>query len=207
VSQVTQSLKPSEILPQIRSNALIAVGSNINFREYDVRECILSAVESISQQVGVIRSVSRFYLTPAFPKDSGPDFQNAALVVETSLDPSQLLARLHAIEAAHGRDRSQRWGPRTLDLDLVAMDDKVLPDAETHKSWVDLPLRDQMREVPDQLLLPHPRLAERAFVLVPLAEALSLAGLDWRHPVTGASVTQMLEALPEAEIAEIEAMH
>lgn len=206
MSQEHRKGKIGNNLPQIRSIALIALGSNVNLPEGDATEIILSSVESLKRCAGVIRGVSRLYRTPAFPAGAGPDFCNAAVVIETGLDGEALLARLHLIEAEEGRVRTRRWGPRTLDLDLIALGAEVLPDLATQTSWMDLPLEVQMRRAPDRLVLPHPRLQDRAFVLVPLAEALERAGLDWAHPVLGVSVAEMLAALTPEQIAEVEAL-
>lgn len=84
---------------------------------------------------------------------------------------------------------------RTLDLDLLALGDSVLPDRATQEGWASLPLADQSRLAPDRLVLPHPRLQDRAFVLVPLARVAP----GWRHPVTGLTVADMLAALPQAD--------
>jgi 2-amino-4-hydroxy-6-hydroxymethyldihydropteridine diphosphokinase len=145
----------------------------------------------------MIRAQSRLFSTPAFPPGSGPDYVNAALAVATDLDPEALLGRLHAIEEAFGRRRALRWGPRSLDLDLIAVDDAILPDRATFDAWAALPLAEQMTRAPDRLILPHPRLHERAFVLVPLLDVAP----DWRHPVIGRSVREMCAALP-AELRE-----
>ena len=145
-------------------------------------------------------AVSRLFATPAFPAGSGPDFVNAAVAVETDLPPEAILALLHEIEAETGRERRERWAARTLDLDLIALGDLMRPDRETLSHWIDLPLDQQMQQTPDRLLLPHPRMQDRAFVLVPLSEVVP-AG--WRHPLTGHSVDEMLTALPEAEKAGV----
>jgi 2-amino-4-hydroxy-6-hydroxymethyldihydropteridine diphosphokinase len=109
--------------------------------------------------------------------------------------PADLLALLHRIEARHGRARPARWAGRTLDLDLLAWGDSVLPDAASQDAWRLLPPEEQARRTPDRLILPHPRVQDRAFVLVPLAEVAP----DWVHPRTGQSVAQMLAALPQAD--------
>ena len=142
---------------------------------------------------------SGLYETPCFPKGYGPDYVNAAVVVETGLQPEQILSVLHVIENDFQRERAERWGARSLDLDLAAMGARVAPDKATVQSWIDLPLADQKTTAPDRLILPHPRLQDRAFVLIPLADIAP----DWRHPILGKTVTEMLESLPEAEKAAI----
>jgi 2-amino-4-hydroxy-6-hydroxymethyldihydropteridine diphosphokinase len=142
-----------------------------------------------------IREWSGIYRTPCFPEGAGADFANAVAAIETDLAPRDILSLLHEIEAEFGRERLQRWGQRVLDLDLLALGDLVLPDGDTFLVWRNLPLDRQMNEAPSELILPHPRLHERAFVLVPLNEVAP----DWRHPVLGSSVSEMLTKLPESE--------
>ncbi len=155
----------------------------------------LASIVEIQQHIGRIVSVSRFFRTPAFPPGSGPDFVNAAVLVATAMRPSEVLAALHDIEGAFGRVRETRWGARTLDLDLLIFGDAVVPDRETYLAWKDLPPERQRAAAPDQLILPHPRLQDRAFVLIPLAEIAP----HLTHPVTGRTVAEMADALPQAE--------
>ncbi len=124
---------------------------------------------------------------------------NAAVLVDTALSAPELLEALHAIERDHGRERKERWGARTLDLDLLCLGDEVLPDRATFNAWLGLSPERQRTEAPDRLILPHPRLQDRGFVLIPLGEIAPY----WRHPVTGKTVAQMVEELPEAEKAAI----
>ncbi|TMV71653.1 2-amino-4-hydroxy-6-hydroxymethyldihydropteridine diphosphokinase, partial [Thioclava sp. BHET1] len=106
------------------------------------------------------------------------------------------------VEAAHGRARAARWGGRTLDLDLIAVGDLVAPDAEVQASWRALDPQLQRERAPDRLILPHPRLQDRAFVLVPVADVAP----EWRHPLLGITVRDMLDRLPAADIAGVVAI-
>jgi len=154
---------------QIRSaSAVIALGGNVG----DVRATFKQAIAHIcgmAQAALIARSSD--YATAPWGNEEQPRFINACIEIETSLDPHALLFVLQKIEQKFGRDRSKevRWGPRTLDLDLIAYDDISLQKPE--------------------LTLPHPRLFERAFVLVPLAEIAP------DRQIAGRSVKAALEAL------------
>ncbi|MDW3224576.1 MAG: 2-amino-4-hydroxy-6-hydroxymethyldihydropteridine diphosphokinase [Paracoccaceae bacterium] len=194
--------KASEILPQIRSVALIALGSNRSSVQGDPREAVQKGIQSIVEIYEMIRGVSPLYSTPAFPPGSGPDFVNAVLAIETEDSPEKVIKTLHEIEKRMGRTRETRWGPRTLDLDLIALGSEVRPDRQTHAEWRDLSLEQQLARAPDHLILPHPRAQERAFVLVPLADVAP----GWVHPVLGKTVSEMLAALPEQEKEQVVAL-
>lgn len=175
--------------------ALVALGGNLKSSVGTPAQTLSSALNRLGDSHLDVVSVSRFYSTPCFPAGAGPDYVNAAAVLNGADDPQQMLTVLHRIEAEFGRARDQRWGRRTLDLDLIALGDIVWPDLATHQTWRDLPLDAQMTRAPDTLILPHPRLQDRAFVLIPLAEIAP----DWVHPILGLSVQQMVDALPMGE--------
>ncbi len=181
------------------SEAVIALGANLSLSASRPRVTLERAIDAISRQGFVIRAISRFFETPCFPAGAGPDYVNAAVVVETDKTPLELLNMLHDVEHEFGRERVQRWGMRTLDLDLICYDDLVLPDAAEYERWRVLPLDAQKQQAPQELILPHPRLQDRAFVLVPMADVAP----DWRHPVLGRTVTEMLAELDADEIKAV----
>ena len=185
----------------MEKTALIALGGNLPWNGQSPRETIIKAIEAIWQAFGGTGVTSRLYGTPAFPAGSGPDYVNAAILVTLRHNAlaEEVLVKLHEIEGRFGRQRLQRWGMRSLDLDLLAMGDLVQPDLATWQHWHDLPAAEQTRQTPPGLILPHPRLQDRAFVLVPLADVAP----DWCHPILGRTVRQMRDALPKADIEQV----
>lgn len=174
---------------------LIALGANLSSEAGLPHETVSRALTLFKDQGLSLRSVSRFYRSPAFPPGSGPDYVNGCATVQSGLSPDDVLVALHRIETMLGRERHTRWGARGIDLDLIGYGSTILPDIGFQTKWRNLPLARQMTEAPDRLILPHPRLQDRAFVLIPLAEIAP----SWRHPVLGLSVREMLDRLPQGE--------
>ncbi len=192
---MAKSLTNVNDVPQKDMLALLAIGSNQSSVAGGPEKTVLNAIQVLKKQGFKVQAVSRLYTTLAFPKGSGPDFVNAAVAIVTKRSAEEILLILHQIEAELGRKRVIRWGPRTVDLDLLAVEDQIRPDRATQDFWRRLPLAAQTQQAPDQLILPHPRLQDRSFVLVPLADVAP----DWRHPILGLTVQEMLAALSEED--------
>ena len=179
--------------------ALIALGSNENSVWGDAKLTVQKGMSAVSQLTLNAAQFSDLYATPAYPAGAGPDFVNAAMAIYTNLSPNALLAELHRIEAEAGRERNVRWGQRTLDLDLIAVGSDVLPDRATQQMWRDLTPQAQQQMTPSELILPHPRMQDRSFVLVPLADVAP----DWCHPALGQTIATLCAALPDADRASM----
>ena len=175
------------------------MGSNVASQAGPPGETLQAAAKALCADSVHVLSISRLFKTPCFPMGAGPDYVNAVAVISTALSAEAVLAWLHHLEAAFGRQRLQRWGNRTLDLDLLAYGDLVWPDMGSYQSWYRLDQEEQKLRAPDQMILPHPRIQDRAFVLVPLLDVAPL----WRHPVLGLTVGDMLLLLPPAEVGAV----
>ncbi len=156
-------------------DVIIALGSNMGDREGYLN----GAVEKLNAVRGCrVKKVSDFIETPPYGVTDQADFLNGCLEMETLMYPHELLDELHRIEKEAGRERIVRWGPRTLDLDIIFYDDMILQD--------------------DDLCIPHVEMHKREFVLKPLCGIAPYK----RHPVTGKTVKEMLDEVNSGLSAE-----
>ena len=160
---------------------VIALGANLDSQVGPPAKTIRAAWKALSTLNIQVVSASRLYRTPAWPDPSQPPFVNAVVCVETELSPRALMDVLHNVETAFGRERTAKNAPRTLDLDLIDYHGRVENGPPS---------------------LPHPRMAERAVVLIPMADVVP----GWRHPQTGASLADIIAALPDKERAAVMAL-
>ncbi len=155
----------------MKVEAALAFGGNIG----DPVAAFAAALKGLRDHADVrLGRLSSIYRTPPWGKTDQPEFLNMVALIETSLLPQDLLAFCLELERAGGRERRERWGPRTLDIDILTYGDAII---------------DQAR-----LQIPHPRIPERAFVLTPLAEILP------ERLIGGRSVTELLAAATDETI-------
>ncbi|SEM02508.1 2-amino-4-hydroxy-6-hydroxymethyldihydropteridine diphosphokinase [Halomonas daqiaonensis] len=161
-----------------RHHAWIGLGSNLDGPQEHVERALRELDHlPLTQRI----AASRLYASPALGPADQPDYINAVAYLETRLSPLALLDQLQALEQRHGRVRGRRWGPRTLDLDLL--------------------LFDHHRVTLPRLTLPHPEMIQRAFVLVPLAElapTLVLEGHPLAQWIAGLDTGDLQPVLPQS---------
>lgn len=159
----------------------IALGSNLSSEIGDSQKIVQAAIAQLANhpEIEVVK-VSRWYRTKAITLPNSapqPDYINGCAVLKTALNPFQLLQALFFTEQFFGRERRERWGARTLDLDLLLYGDRQIDTPE--------------------LVLPHPRMSDRAFVLLPLAEIAA----DWIHPVQGSAISELSQNPPDLDLS------
>ena len=162
-------------------------------------ETISAALVELAVRSVVVTDQSRFFQTPCFPAGAGPDYVNLVAVASTPHSPHVLLKHLHEVEVKFGRARDSRWAGRTLDIDILSYENLIVPNLDVYNQWVDLPLQRQMKEAPQELILPHPRIQDRGFVLIPLCDVWP----EWVHPVSGKTAQMLCDDLPISELKGI----
>ena len=174
-------------------NTIIGMGSNQDYTEKTPIKILNEAKDRMINRGIMINYESAYYKSPAFPDETKPEFINCVVDAHFNGTPDQLLWEIQKIEYQLGRNRNERWGQRTCDIDILGIGNLVLPSIRKFKHWVSLDFNMQLKTVPDELIVPHPRMQDRAFVLKPLVSIMP----DWKHPVFLKTVSEMFQMLPE----------
>jgi 2-amino-4-hydroxy-6-hydroxymethyldihydropteridine diphosphokinase len=166
----------------------IALGSNLETQNLSRLEIINRAMGYLSQNNIILVKVSSFWESGSYPDRTQPDFINAVVEVHSELNPYQVLLELKNIEKKMGRKKKNRWGNRVLDLDIIGSGSIILPNKFEFNKWLKMPLHKQIKIQPDELILPHPRIQDRLFVLKPLDEV----DPNWTHPVLNKTSLELI---------------
>ncbi len=178
---------------------LVGLGSNLSEGKSGTPRSMLAAAldEMALRDIDVV-ALSHFYESEPVPKSDQPWFVNAVAAVETRLSPEDLLKNLHDIETKLGRTRRIRWEARIIDLDIIAYDDRIYPLSDDGPDdWYNMAGNDHItHQGQEQLMvIPHPRMHERLFVLKPLMDICP----EWMHPVYGKSAKSFARELAAQE--------
>ena len=182
------------------NNYVVVLGSNLSSEFGNSAETLKKCVDEIRSNPDIVSlSESNWYISSSFLDKREPRYVNVGIRFITKLNPIRLLHFTSGLENKYGRKRQERWGPRTCDIDILLCDQLILPSKVYFKKWLNLNISDQIKLVPDELILPHPRLQERTFFLKPLIDLQP----DWIHPFLKVKAKEMLDSLPPHELENI----
>lgn len=174
ISDLTKTTREPEVV-------LIAIGANLPYAGQEARETCRQVISALRNVTGLwVEAVSAWYESAPVPPSGQPPYINGVVLGRTVLGPYALLDALQEIETRFGRQRSIRNAARTLDLDIITLGNICQNDS--------------------QLILPHPRAHERAFVLLPLRDVAP----DWVHPATGQTLAELLPGVAGQEIRQMQ---
>jgi len=175
MTRTIQTFSPDNNVPS-PANVAIALGSNMG----DTFTILAGAFKRLENTSGIqIIARSSWYKTAPIGEPEQSDYLNACAILQVAMSPEAVLAILMKIEQEFGRVRNVRWGPRTLDLDILLYENMIV-------------------DTPD-LQIPHPRMVERAFVLIPLAEIAPL----WIEPISGNTISQLVQKLDASQVIRL----
>lgn len=153
----------------MKKKLVLSIGSNLGNRYAYIQQAILAIHEAFD----TVSAVAQYYETPPWGDTNQSRFINTALLLETDLKPSDCILLLQGIESALGRTRTRKWGPRAIDIDLIFYGDEQINN--------------------ENLIVPHPHMQHRAFVLAPLCDIIP----TYTHPTLGSSMAELLEVLDD----------
>lgn len=178
------------------TECILGLGANLPFGGAGPTSNLRTAIDEISSGALSNVTVSGFYQSTPVPHTDQPDFVNCVMSGTTQLPAKELMTLCQSLETKFGRERDGRWQARTLDIDILAYGNQILPTAD---GWTKLMHQGRDGTVAADLIVPHPRLHERGFVLKPLAEIWP----DWSHPVLGKTALELLHSLGPEEVDDV----
>ena len=170
-------MKKQDISENLANHAYLAIGSNLGNKISNIE---IAKVELEKYKIKILKSSSN-YISESWPDPSMPNYINIIIKIKTSLTPLELLKICNLIELKLGRIRLKKNAPRTCDIDIIDYDKKIL------------------NEKNDQLILPHPRMSKRNFVLLPLFEV----DKSWKHPKSKINIVNLINSLPVKDLRSI----
>lgn len=170
-------MKKQDISENLANLAYLALGSNLGNKINNIE---IAKVELEKYKIKILKSSSN-YISKSWPDPSMPNYINTIIKIKTSLAPLELLKICNLIELKLGRVRVQKNSPRTCDIDIIDYDKKVLNEKNS------------------QLILPHPRMSKRNFVLLPLFEV----DKSWKHPKSKTNIVNLINSLPVRDLRSI----
>ena len=170
-------MKKQDISENLVNLAYLAIGSNLGSK---IRNIEITKVELEKYKIKILKSSSN-YISESWPDHSMPNYINIIIKIKTSLVPLELLKTCNLIELKLGRVRLKKNAPRTCDIDIIDYDKKIL------------------KEKKNKLILPHPRMNERNFVLLPLFEV----DKSWKHPKSRINIVNLINSLPVKDLRSI----
>jgi 2-amino-4-hydroxy-6-hydroxymethyldihydropteridine diphosphokinase len=170
-------VKKQDTLENLVNPAYLAIGSNLGNKITNIE---ITKFELEKYKIKILKSSSN-YVSESWPNPSMPYYVNIIVKIKTSLAPLELLKICNLIELKLGRVRSKKNAPRTCDIDIIDYDEKILNEKDSH------------------LILPHPRMNERNFVLLPLFEV----NKSWKHPKTKINIVNLINSLPVKDLRSI----
>jgi len=170
-------VKKQDILENLVNKAYLAIGSNLGNKISNIE---ITKFELEKYKIKILKSSSN-YVSESWPDPSMPNYVNIVIKIKTSLEPLELLKTCNLIELKLGRVRLKKNAPRTCDIDIIDYDKKIL------------------KEKKNKLILPHPRMIERNFVLLPLFEV----DKSWKHPKSKINIVNLINSLPVKDLRSI----
>ena len=170
-------MKKQDISENLANLAYLAIGSNLGSKTRNIE---IIKVELEKYKIKILKSSSN-YISESWPDPSMPNYINIVIKIKTSLAPLELLKICNLIELKLGRVRSKKNTPRTCDIDIIDYDKKILSEKNS------------------QLILPHPRMSKRNFVLLPLFEV----DKSWKHPKSKINIVNLINSLPVKDLRSI----